>query len=61
MKESTELRDKIRNTFEKHDVENIALQNALIEILEYALINEDPSSSSTDVLSEKMRDKPTDE
>lgn len=58
MDESHELRSKIRNTFVKHNVDNIALQNALMEILEYALLKK---QSSSDVLSEKIRDKPGEE
>lgn len=58
MKDSKKIHDLIKNTFEKHQVNDIALQNALIEIFEETLLSKEDTNDSSDVLSEKMRDKP---
>lgn len=58
MTDSKQIQNLIRKTFEKHQVEDIALQNALIEIFEKTILSQEDTNHSSNILSEKMRDKP---
>lgn len=51
----------VSKTFEKHDIKDTALQNALTEILKETFSSSKQESSSSDVLSEKLRDEPRNE
>lgn len=61
MTDSKQIQNLIRKTFEKHQVEDIALQNALIEIFEKTILSKEDTNYSSNILSEKMRDKPDNE